>query len=125
MTENEIASIIIDTAFNLHKELGSGLFENVYEIVLAKILAQKGLSVQRQVAIPIEYAGEHFDGAFRVDLFINGKVIVELKSVEKITPAHRKQLLTYLKLAKVKLGFILNFGSALMKDGIARIVNGL
>ena len=125
MNEKEIGTIIIDTAYNLHKDLGSGLLESVYEVLLAKLLAQKGLKVQRQVSIPIEYAGEHFDEGFRVDLFVEGKVIVELKSVEKIHNAHKKQLLTYLKLTNTKLGYILNFGAALMKEGIERIANNL
>ena len=125
MSENEIGDIIIDTAVNLHINLGSGLLESVYEIILMKLLVKKGLSVQRQVSIPIEYEGEHFDEGFRVDLFIEGKVIIELKSVEKVTEAHKKQLLTYLKLTNTKLGYILNFGAGLMKDGIIRIVNGL
>jgi len=125
MNENEIGSIIIDTAFGLHKNLGSGLLESVYEAILVKLLAKKGLSVQRQVSIPIEFAGEHFDEGFRVDLFVEGKVIIELKSVEKIIPSHTKQLLTYLKLTNTKLGYILNFGADLMKNGIFRIVNGL
>ena len=90
-----------------------------------RLLTNKGLSVQRQVSIPIEFAGEQFDEGFRVDMFIDGKVIIELKSVEKITGAHKKQLLTYLKLTNTKLGFILNFGEELMKDGIIRKVNGL
>jgi GxxExxY protein len=124
MNENEIGSIIVDTAVYIHKKLGSGLLESVYEVVLMNQLAKKGLSVQRQVSIPIEFEGEQFDEGFRVDLFIEGKVIIELKSVEKITPAHKKQLLTYLKLNNTKLGFILNFGAALMKDGIDRIING-
>ena len=123
-SEEEIATLIVDTAVNLHKELGSGLLESVYEVVLSKLLAKKGLHVQRQVSIPIEFAGEHFDEGFRADLIIEGKVIIELKSQEKITSAHQKQLLTYLKLTRTKLGFILNFGAALMKDGIERIVNG-
>jgi GxxExxY protein len=125
MNENEIGAVIVDTAYNLHKSLGSGLLESVYETILAKLLSKKGLSVQRQVSIPIEYEGEHFDEGFRVDLFIEGKVIIELKSVEKIANAHKKQLLTYLKLTNTKLGFILNFGGALMKDGIERIINGI
>ena len=124
MNENEIGSIIVDTAVSLHKKLGSGLLENVYEVVLSKLLYQKGLNVQRQVSIPIEYEGEHFDEGFRVDLFIEGKVIIELKSVEKIADAHKKQLLTYLKLTNTKLGYILNFGAGVMKDGIFRIING-
>ena len=122
--ENEIGKIIVDTAVKLHKDLGSGLLESVYEVILMKLLAKKGLSVQRQVSIPIEFDGEHFDEGFRIDLFIEGKVIIELKSVEKITDAHKKQLLTYMKLTNTKLGYILNFGAGLMKDGIVRIING-
>jgi len=125
INEDKIGSIIIDTAVNLHIDIGSGLLESVYEVILAKLLSKKGLSVQRQVAIPIEYEGEYFDEGFRVDLFINGKVIIELKSVEKITEAHKKQLLTYLKLTNTKLGFLLNFGTDLMKNGIIRTVNCL
>ena len=125
MNENEIGSVIIDTAIDLHKKLGPGLLESVYEVVLMKLLVQKGLHVQRQVSIPIEFEGEHFDEGFRADLFVEGKVIIELKSVEKVTPAHKKQLLTYLKLTNTHLGYILNFGMELMKDGIERIVNGL
>jgi len=125
LTENEIGSILVDTAFNLHKKLGPGLLESVYEAILFKLLYKKGLSVQRQVSIPIEYEGEFFEEGFRIDLFIERKVIIELKSVEKITGAHKKQLLTYLKLTNTKLGFILNFGEEVMKNGIIRIVNGL
>ena len=125
MNENEIGTIVVDTAVYIHKNLGSGLLENVYEVILMKMLTKKGLSVQRQVSIPIEFEGEHFDEGFRIDLFIEGKVIIELKSVEKITGAHKKQLLTYLKLTDTKLGYIINFGAELMKDGIVRIVNGL
>jgi len=123
--ENEIGAVIVDTAVNLHKKLGPGLLESVYETVLMKLLSKKGLSVQRQVSIPIEYEGEFFDEGFRVDLFVEGKVIIELKSVENIISTHKKQLLTYLKLTNTKLGFILNFGTEFMKDGIIRIVNGL
>jgi len=125
MNENEIGSIIVDTAINLHKKLGPGLLESVYETILMKFLSKRGLSVQRQVSIPIEYEGEFFDEGFRVDLFVEGKVIIELKSTEKIIGTHKKQLLTYLKLTNTKLGFILNFGTEFMKDGIVRIVNGL
>jgi len=125
LNEDEIGAIVVDTAVNLHKNLGPGLLENVYEVILTKLLSRRGLTVQRQVSIPIEYEGEHFGEGFRVDLFINGKVIIELKSIEKITDAHKKQLLTYLKLTNTKLGFIFNFGAALMKSGIIRIANGL
>ena len=124
MNENEIGFIVVDTAIYLHKTLGSGLLENVYEAILMKLLMKKGLRVQRQVSIPIDFEGEHFDEGYRVDLFVEGKVIVELKSVEKIIPAHSKQLLTYLRLTNTKLGFILNFGAAVMKNGINRIING-
>jgi len=124
MNENEIGAIIVDTAVYLHKKLGSGLLENVYEVILARLLAKKGLHVQRQVSIPIDFEGEHFDEGFRVDIFVESKVIIELKSVEKLTDVHKKQLLTYLKLSNTKLGFLLNFGSQLMKDGIVRTING-
>ena len=125
MHENEIGTIIVDTAFYLHKNLGPGLLESVYEVVLVKLLSKKGLYVQQQVSIPIEFEGEHFDKGFRADLFVEGKVIIELKSIEKITEAHKKQLLTYLKLTNTKLGYLLNFGGELMKDGIVRIINGV
>ena len=125
MNENEIGSIIVDTAIYLHKKLGPGLLETVYEVVLVKLLTKRGLHVQRQVSVPIEFEGEYFDEGFRIDLFVEGKVIIELKSVEKMNASHKKQLLTYLKLTNTKLGFILNFGAALMKDGIDRIINGI
>jgi len=125
MNENEIGTIIIDTAVYIHKNLGSGLLENVYETILAKLLAKKGLHVQRQVSISVEFEDEYFDEGFRIDLFVEGKVIIELKSTEKINETHKKQLLTYLKLTKTKLGYILNFGEALMKNGIIRIANNL
>jgi GxxExxY protein len=125
LNENALGSLIVESAIYLHKNLGSGLFESVYEVILMKLLVKKGLYVQRQVSIPIEFEGEQFDEGFRVDLFVEGKVIIELKSVEKITDVHKKQLLTYLKLTNTKLGYILNFGEALMKDGIVRIINGV
>jgi len=124
MKENEIGSIVVGTAIELHRKLGPGLLENVYEVIFMKALVKKGLSVQRQVFFPIEFEGEHFDTGFRVDLLIEGKVIIELKSVEKIIPVHKKQLLTYLKLSNKKIGYLLNFGAELMKDGIVRIING-
>ena len=124
MTENEIGKIVVDTAIRLHQELGPGLLESVYEAVLSRLLEKQGLRVQRQVGVPIEFGGEHFDEGFRADIIIEGKVILELKSVEKLHPVHKKQLLTYLKLTGMKLGFILNFGEELMKTGIVRIING-
>jgi GxxExxY protein len=125
MTENEIGTIIVDTAIELHRHLGPGLLESVYEVVLAYELNARGLSVQRQVPISIVYKTMKFDDAFRADLLVADKVIVELKSIEQMNNAHRKQLQTYLRLTGLKLGYLLNFGSALMKDGIVRAVNGL
>ena len=123
LNENEIGRVIIDTAIDLHRKLGPGLLESVYEVILIKYLFQKGLYVQRQVSIPIKFEGELFDEGFRVDIFVQGKVIIELKSIEKVTNAHKKQLLTYLKLTDTKVGYILNFGTELMKNGIFRIIN--
>ena len=124
MTENEIGKIVVDTAIRLHQELGPGLLESVYEAILARMLEKQGLRVQRQVGVPIEFGGERFDEGFRADIIIEGKIILELKSVEKINPVHKKQLLTYLRLTDMKLGFVLNFGEELMKTGIARVING-
>ena len=124
MHENEVGTIIVDSAVRLHQALGPGLLESVYEITLARQLEKRGLSVQRQVGIPIEFAGEHFEIGFRADLIVEGKIIVELKSVEVIKPVHKKQLLTYLRLTGMKLGYLLNFGAALMKNGITRTING-
>ena len=124
MTENEIGRIIVDCAVQIHKELGPGLFESVYEVILAHALAQLGLQVERQVPIAIEFHGISFEEGFRADLIVEGKVIVELKSVEAVSKTHKKQVLTYLKLTGMKLGYLLNFGDALMKDGISRILNG-
>ena len=125
MNENEIGTIVVKTAVHIHKILGPGLLESVYETVLTRSLTKNGLFVQRQIPVSIEFEGEHFDEGFRLDLFIDKKVIIELKSVEKIIPVHKKQLLTYLKLTNTKLGYITNFGEELMKDGIVRIINGI
>jgi len=123
MHENEIGTVIVDCAVHLHQNLGPGLLETVYEALLARKLEQRGLSVQRQVPIAIEYEGQKFDEGFRADLIVERKVIVELKSVETIHPAHKKQLLTYLRLTGM-IGYLLNFGEALMKDGITRTIQG-
>jgi len=109
----------------VHRQLGPGLLESVYEIVLAYELQQRGLGVNRQMPIPIRYQDMTFDEAFRADLLVAEKVIVELKSVEQVSEAHKKQVQTYLRLTGCKLGFLLNFGEALMKRGITRVVNGL
>jgi GxxExxY protein len=125
MTENEVGKVILDSAIAVHKELGPGLLESVYEIVLAYELQQRGLRVNRQVPILVRYKDMTFDEAFRADLVAEEKVIVELKSVEQVSEAHKKQVQTYLRLTGCKLGFLLNFGEALMKRGITRVVNGL
>jgi len=125
MTENEIGTILVGTAIEIHRELGPGLLESVYEIVMEDELKQHGLAVKRQVPISIVYKGITFAEAFRADLLVADKVIVELKSVEQISKAHRKQIQTYLRLTGLKLGYIFNFGAALMKEGIVRAVNGL
>ena len=124
MHENEIGTHIVQTAVQLHRELGPGLLESVYEVLLAHRLRQKGLRVERQVPIPIVFDGLRFEEGFRADLVVEGKVLVELKSVERVHPAHKKQVLTYLKLGGFKLGYLLNFGAGRMKEGIYRIING-
>ncbi len=125
MTENEIGTAVVEAAITVHRELGPGLLESVYETVLVHELQQYGLQVARQVPISIEYLGMHFEEGFRADIVVEDKVILELKSVEKITAAHKKQIQTYLRLTGKKLGYLLNFGEALMKQGIIRAVNGL
>lgn len=125
MTETEIGTIIVDAAIAVHRELGPGLLETVYETALAYELLTRGVKVERQVPIAIQYKDVKFDEGFRADIVVEDKVIVELKSVEKIAASHRKQIQTYVRLADRRLGYLLNFGEALMKDGITRAVNGL
>ncbi|MCF7798173.1 MAG: GxxExxY protein [Candidatus Marinimicrobia bacterium] len=125
MTENEIGTIVIDAAIAMHRELGPGLLESVYEVILARELQNRGLMVERQVPVSIRYKDLRFDEGFRADMIVSGKVILELKSVEQVTAAHKKQVQTYLKLTGCKLGYLLNFGEAVMKTGITRCVNGL
>ena len=125
MTENEIAKEVVDAAYKVHTTLGPGLMESVYEIVLTHELKQRGLSATRQVPIQIKYDSITFDEGYRADIVVEGKVIVELKSVETVAPLHKKQLLTYLRLADKRLGLLINFNEELIKNGITRIVNGL
>jgi GxxExxY protein len=125
VTENEIASQVVDAAFGVHKTLGPGLLESVYEVVLSHELRRRGLKAERQVPVQIKYDSLHFDEGFRADVLVEEKVILELKSVEKCLPVHKKQLLTYLRLADKRLGLLINFGEELIKDGISRVVNGL
>lgn len=125
MNENEIAKIVVDICYQIHKELGPGLFESVYEEILYFELVKYGFSVERQKAIPVIWRTKKMNLGFRADLIVNSKLIIEIKSVEFINPIHPKQLLTYLKLTKMKLGLLINFNEAYIKDGIKRIVNGL
>ncbi|VGO12265.1 hypothetical protein PDESU_00816 [Pontiella desulfatans] len=125
MSENDIARIVVDVALHIHKETGPGLLESVYEVILADELERRGLSVHRQVPIPIKYKGRVLGEGFRADLIIDEKVIIELKSIEHVKDVHKKQLLTYLKLSGRKLGLLINFGESLIKNGITRVVNGL
>ena len=125
MNENMIAKQVVDAAYKVHKTLGPGLLESVYETVLAHELEKRGLSVNRQISVPIVYEGISFNEGFRADLIVEDKVIVELKSVETAAPVHKKQLLTYLRLADKRLGLLINFGSQLIRDGISRVVNRL
>jgi len=119
----ELSAIVVDTAFHIHKELGPGLLETVYEAVLAKLLQQRGLHVVRQKPVPIEFAGLTFDEGFRADLVVEDKLVIELKSVKLLAPVHGKQLLTYLRLMKLPLGLVINFGAATFKEGVQRVVN--
>ncbi len=120
---DDVTGVIVDAAYKVHTGLGPGLLESVYEAVLARDLERRGLGVQRQVAVPFDYDGMHFDEGLRIDLLVDGIVIVELKSVEKLAPVHSKQLLTYLRLMNLPVGLLINFGGATLKEGLHRIVN--
>lgn len=123
MELNEISGVVVDRAMKIHQSLGPGLLESVYQRVLAYELRKAGLAVETEVPIPVEWDGHIIDESFRADLIVNGKVLIELKSIENLQPVHKKQTLTYLKLANLRLGLLINFGSHLLKDGIHRIVN--
>jgi GxxExxY protein len=125
VTENELAVKVMDASFHIHRELGPGLLESVYEVILAKQLSDMGLIVERQVAVPIHFQGVAFDEGFRADLIVEKKLLIELKSVERIQSVHSKQLLTYLRLTGCRLGLLINFGENLLKDGFKRVANGL
>lgn len=125
MAENEIAQVVVDVAFQIHNSVGPGLLESVYETILAHELEKRGVRVERQAPIPIRYDGVEIAEGFRADLIVNGLLIVELKSIESLVPVHKKQLLTYLRMADLKLGLLINFGGALFKTGVHRVVNGL
>ncbi|MEO8377969.1 MAG: GxxExxY protein [Candidatus Sumerlaeota bacterium] len=125
MLENGVSKVIIDAAYQVHTALGPGLLESVYEVVLAHELNKRGLKTTRQEGVPIHYDGMEFEVGFRCDLVVEGIVIVELKSVEALAPVHSKQLLTQLRLSGRKLGLLINFGEAHLKNGIKRVINGV
>jgi GxxExxY protein len=125
LDENVVAEEVVDAAFHVHVDLGPGLLESVYESVLARRLVMRGFQIERQKPIPIRIDGISIDEGFRVDLVVNGLVLVELKSAEQPHPVFKKQLRTYLKLSGKKLGLLINFGTELFKDGVSRVVLGL
>lgn len=122
---DEITGEIVDTAYRLHKGLGPGLLESIYETVLARDLDRRGLRAARQEFVSFEYDGLHFDNSLRIDLLVESRVIVEIKSVEHVLPIHKKQLLTYLRLMRLPVGLLINFGRSTLKEGLQRIVNRL
>lgn len=125
LNENQLTTLVIDKCFEIHRELGPGLFESVYEKILAFELKREGLTVQEQLGLPVEWKEERIDLGFRIDLKVENKLIIELKSIETILPVHKKQLLTYIRLSKIKLGLLVNFNENLLKDGLHRVVNNL
>ena len=125
MTENEISHTVIGVAIELHKKLGPGLLESVYENTFAYDLREAGLQVDQQMPIPLIYKEVKMDCGYRLDLLVNKKVIIEIKSIETVAPVHFAQVLTYLKLSEIKLGLLINFNTAVLKDGLHRIVNKL
>ena len=125
MTENELAKRIVNAAYQIHTTLGPGLLESVYETTLTHELQKLGVRVLRQQALPVVYETIRMDIGFRADLIVGDKVIVEIKSVEAISPVHRKQLLTYLRLTNKRLGLLINFNVEFIRDGVTRVVNGL
>jgi len=125
MTENELATQVVDAAIAVHRAFGPGLLECVYEGALVVEIESRGLKVERQVPIPVRYRGIELGEAFRADLIVEEKLLLELKSVEVSPPVHKKQVLTYLRLTGRRLGLLLNFGAVRMADGVTRLVNGL
>jgi GxxExxY protein len=125
MKENDIAKEVVRLSLEIHKELGSGFLESVYEFLLFQLLTENGFNVQRQVSMPIYYRGKKLDLGYKADLLVENLVIIELKSVEKLAPIHFKQVLNYLKASNLKLGLLINFNSEYIKYGIKRVVNNL
>ena len=122
-TLEDIAKISVDCGFHLHRDIGPGLFESVYEILLFESLKEKGLSVERQKIIPITFKGRVLEEAFRADLVVENQILIELKSTERYVPVHAKQVITYLRLMDLPLGFLMNFGAATFKEGVKRLAN--
>jgi GxxExxY protein len=125
MTENEIATTVVDCAFKVHTVLGPGLLEHIYEVALQHELKKRGLDAVRQVPVPIVFDGIRFDEGFRMDLLVESKVIVEIKSTEDVHPKHKMTVLSYLRLSDKRLALLINFNVQYIKDGITRIVNRL
>ncbi len=125
MTHNEISSKVIHAAIDVHRELGPGLLEGVYELCLVQVLKDMGLRVEQQVPVPIAFRGKDLGTALRLDIIVEGRVIVEVKAVEALHDSHIAQLLTYLKLTGCQLGLLINFNEVLLKNGLRRVVNGL
>jgi GxxExxY protein len=124
MNENDISKIIVDCAYNIHVEIGPGLLESVYELILYDRIMKTGLQIKKHCPIKVHYEGREFNKGFIADLIVEDKVIIELKSKEHIHPADKMQLLTYLRMSNLKLGLLINFGEYRIKDGIKRIING-
>jgi iron complex transport system substrate-binding protein len=122
---DDITGAVVDAALRIHRDLGPGLLESVYQMILARALEKRGLVVEQQKAVCFEYDGMVFTDGFRVDLLVEGCVIVELKSVERLARVHGKQLLTYLRLLNLQAGLVINFGAATLKQGLLRVVNNL
>jgi GxxExxY protein len=125
MTENELATVVVDIAFKIHSKLGPGLLESAYETIMIHELKRRGFSIEFQKPVSIIWDGEEVGTGFRADIIAEGKLVIELKSIEEVIPVHKKQLRTYLILTGCKLGLLINFNVALIKDGISRVVNGL
>lgn len=125
MRENELAKIVVDVAYQIHRQLGPGLFESVYHAVLVYELTKRGLNAQSKVPVPVVWDEVRLDVGFEADIIVDGILVLELKSLEQTGKVHRKQLLTYLRLTNCKLGLLINFGTELIRDGIARVANGI
>jgi len=120
----QLSRIVVDCGFHIHRDLGPGLLESAYEALMFELLVREGLFVERQIAVPLSYRGIHVDTAFRAGLIVERRLLIELKSVERAAPVHAKQVLTYLRLLRLPVGLLMNFGMATFKDGLRRVLNG-